>query len=250
MPVNASGAAGGRPLALVTGASRGIGAAAAEGLAIAGWDVVVHYRRSRASAEAVAARVRQAGGRASCQQADVSSAADVASLAERVRAEVGVVTGLVVNAGINHAGRTVEQTLEEWSEIVAVNLTAPFLCMQAFVPGMLEVGGGSIVAVSSIAGLTGGTVGPGYAASKGGLNALTQFTARDLTRTGVRVNAVAPIYTATEMAANVPAGEVERVVGNYRLGRMVRPEEVANVITYLLGPDASAVTGEVVTIGA
>lgn len=250
MPVNAPGPGEGRPVALVTGASRGIGAATAVALARSGWDVAVHFNSDREAAEGVAAQAREAGARACCERADVRSAAEVAALPERIRAGLGRVTGLVANAGINHRAGLVEQTAQEWSKILAVNLSAPFLCMQAFVPGMLEAGGGAIVAVSSIAGLTGGTVGPGYAASKGGLNALTQFAARELTPSGVRVNAVAPIYTATEMAADVPSVEVQRVVSGYRLGRMVRAEEVANVISYLLGPDASAVTGEVVTIGA
>jgi 3-oxoacyl-[acyl-carrier protein] reductase len=151
---------------------------------------------------------------------------------------------------MNHWNGLLEQTPEQWSQILAVDLTGPFLCTKAAVPAMLRAGGGSVVNVSSIAGITGGTVGPGYAAAKGGVIAMTRYLGRELTRQGVRVNAVAPIFTETEMIVDVPKETVNRITANYRLGRMVKADEVADVIAYLLGPRSSAITGEVITIGA
>jgi 3-oxoacyl-[acyl-carrier protein] reductase len=151
---------------------------------------------------------------------------------------------------MNHWNGLLEQTLEQWSQILAVDLTGPFLCTKAAVPAMLRAGGGSVVNVSSIAGITGGTVGPGYAAAKGGVISMTRYLGRELTRQGVRVNAVAPIFTETEMIVDVPKETVERITANYRLGRMAKADEVADVIAYLLGPRSSAITGEVITIGA
>jgi 3-oxoacyl-[acyl-carrier protein] reductase len=239
-----------RPIALVTGGSRGIGAATARRLAADGWDLAINYRKAAAEAERVANEAEQAGARARCYAADVSVAEHVTAMFERVEAEMGVVTGLVCNAGMNHWNGLLEQTLEQWSQILAVDLTGPFLCTKAAVPAMLRAGGGSVVNVSSIAGITGGTVGPGYAAAKGGVIAMTRYLGRELTRQGVRVNAVAPIFTETEMIVDVPKETVDRITANYRLGRMVKADEVADVIAYLLGPRSSAITGEVITIGA
>jgi len=236
--------------ALVTGGSRGIGAAAAIRLAEDGWDVAINYRTDREAAERVAEAVRAKGARAACYRADVSSPEQVFQMVETIAAELGTVRGLVANAGLNRRHTLVEQTVEEWQEVIEVDLTGPFLCAKAVAPGMLAEGGGSIVCVSSIAGITGGSMGPGYAAAKGGVISLVRYLGRELTRSGVRANAVAPILTGTEMIDSVPEAERERIVAGYRLGRLVRVEEVAEVIVFLLGPRSSAVTGEVITIGA
>jgi len=236
--------------ALVTGGSRGIGAATAIRLADDGWDIAINYRTEREAAERVAEVIRRKGVRAACYQADVSRPEQVFRMVETIAAELGTVRGLVANAGLNRRHTLVEQTLEEWEEVIGVDLTGPFLCAKAVVPGMLAKGGGSIVCVSSIAGITGGSMGPGYAAAKGGVVTLVRYLGRELTRRGVRANAVAPILTATEMIDDVPEAERERIIAGYRLGRLVRAEEVAEVIAFLLGPRSSAVTGEVITIGA
>lgn len=237
-------------VALVTGASRGIGAAVARRLADEGWEVAVNYRRGRAEAEGVVDDLRRRGVRAECYGADVSRPDDVFEMVDAVTRDLGPVRGLVANAGLNRRNGIVEQTVEEWNEVIGIDLTGAFLCAKAVVPGMLEAGGGSIVCVSSIAGITGGNMGPAYAAAKGGVISMVQYLGRELTRRGVRANSVAPILTVTEMIDDVPEAERERIVGGYRLGRMVRPEEVAEVIGFLLGPHSSAITGEVITIGA
>ena len=237
-------------VALVTGGSRGIGAATAIRLADDGWDVAVNYRAGREAAERVADAIRARGARAGAYQADVSDADQVFAMVEAASNELGPIRGLVANAGLNRRNTLVEQTVEEWREVIGVDLTGPFLCAKAVAPGMLAAGGGSIVCVSSIAGVTGGSMGPGYAAAKGGVISLVQYLGRELTRKGIRANAVAPILTVTEMIDDVPEAERERIIAGYRLGRLVRSEEVAEVIAFLLGPRSSAVTGEVITIGA
>ena len=239
-----------RGVALVTGGSRGIGAATARRLADDGWDVAVNYRSGRAEAEAVAESLRGRGVRSACYGADVSRPEDVFEMVEVIAEELGTVRGLVANAGLNRRNGIVEQSLEEWHEVIGIDLTGAFLCAKAVVPGMLEAGGGSIVCVSSIAGITGGSMGPAYAAAKGGVISMVRYLGRELTRRGVRANAVAPILTVTEMIDDVPEAERDRIVAGYRLGRMVRSEEVADVVAFLLGPGSSGVTGEVITIGA
>lgn len=236
--------------ALVTGGSRGIGGVTAIRLAADGWDVAVNYLRDRYSAESVAEKVRAVGRRSSVFQADVSVPEQAFAMVESVAAELGAIRGLVANAGLNHQNGIVAQTIDEWKEVIGVDLTGPFLCAKAVVPGMLAAGGGSIVCVSSIAGVTGGSMGPAYAAAKGGAISMMQYLGRELTRKGIRANAVAPILTATEMIDHVSDAERERILSGYRLGRVVRSEEVADVVAFLLGPRSSAVTGEVITIGA
>lgn len=239
-----------KPVALVTGASRGIGAATARCLAEQGWDVAVTYRSGREDAERVVADLRRRGARAGAFAVDVRVPDEVSALTASVERELGTVRGLVANAGLNRRNVLVEQTIEEWDEVIGIDLTGTFLCARAVVPGMLAAGGGSIVCVSSIAGVTGGTMGPAYAAAKGGVISFVRYVARELTRQGVRANAVAPILTATEMIDHVSEEEKARILGGYRLGRVVRSEEVGEVIAYLLGPKSSAVTGEVIPIGA
>lgn len=239
-----------KSVALVTGGSRGIGAATARRLATEGWDVAVTYRSGREDAERVVADLCASGARAAAFAVDVRVPDEVSALIASVERELGTVRGLVANAGLNRRNVLVRQTVEEWEEVIGIDLTGTFLCAKAVVPGMLAAGGGSIVCVSSIAGVSGGSMGPAYAAAKGGVISLVRYLGRELTRQGVRANAVAPILTATEMIDDVAEEERARIVGGYRLGRIVRSEEVADVIAYLLGPNSSAVTGEVIPIGA
>lgn len=236
-------------VALVTGGSRGIGAAICLALAQAGWDVAVNYASRGEEARAVAQDIRGHGRRASVHAADVSAPDQVFRMVEAVDRELGPASVLVNNAGVIHALPTEQQSIEEWERTIAVDLTGPFLCIKAVLPGMLARSKGSIVNIASIAGLTGGNMGPAYAAAKGGLVALTRYLGRELIARGVRVNCVAPTLTDTEMVEALDPDLRERVLAAAPLRRLIRPEEVAQVVAFLASDRAGSVSGECVQVG-
>ncbi|MGF6882525.1 3-oxoacyl-[acyl-carrier protein] reductase [Nocardia sp. GAS34] len=230
-------------VALVTGGSRGIGRATAEALAAAGAAVAVNYRSRKDEAEVVVAEIERAGGRGKVVGADVSVAAEVDAMVERVRAEFGEIDILVNNAGTG-VFRTVEQLTEhEFDRTLAVNLKSAFLCTQAVLPGMRARGWGRIVNVSSVAARTGGAVGVHYNASKAGLEGLTRGYAAAVGREGVTVNAVAPGPIDTEMAAPLKAAGIG---DQLPVGRMGEPAEIADVVMMLVGN--GFVTGQTVGV--
>ena len=183
---------------LVTGASRGIGRATAQALAEAGASVAVHYLVNAARAEEVARSLAGDGG-ARAYGADFSDPVAVRQLVEAVHADYGRIDILVNNAGTLQVANTEETSLADWSTSLAVNLTAPFILVQAVLPIMKAQGKGAIVNVASIAGVNGGNMGPAYAATKGAVVNLTRYLARDCIKHGVRVNCVAPTMTDTDM---------------------------------------------------
>ncbi len=234
---------------LVTGGSRGIGAATSLALARDGWDVAVNYARRADRAEAVAEEVRACGRRAGAYRADVSSADEVARLAERVEQELGPIGALVNNAGVSIRNSTSTQSIDEWTKTLAINLTGPFLCIKAVLPGMLERRRGAIVNIASVAGVTGGNIGPAYAAAKGGLVNLTRFLARELLPHGIRVNCVAPTLTDTELVEELDAELRDHLLSTSALGRLIRPGEVAEVVAFLVSDAAGSVSGECIRLG-
>jgi 3-oxoacyl-[acyl-carrier protein] reductase len=234
---------------LVTGGGRGIGAAVCLALARDGWNVVVNYRASRSAAENVADAVRRLGRCSTAVGADVSVPDDVARMMACIDDKLGPVLGLVNNAGISLRATTATQTLDEWRRTLAVDLSAPFLCVKAVLPGMLSRKQGCIVNIASIAGMTGGTVGPAYAAAKGGLIAATRYMARDLLPYGIRVNCVAPTLTETDMVAHMDPALKEKILAGSPLGRLIQVEEVAEVVRFLASDAASAVSGECIRLG-
>jgi NAD(P)-dependent dehydrogenase (short-subunit alcohol dehydrogenase family) len=175
-------AAEGGPLAgrvaLVTGSSRGIGRATAEALAAAGATVAVHHRGSAAAAEELAGKLAGSGVAARAYGADFNVAGAVEELVAAVTADFGGIDILVNNAAMLRVATTESTTEELWDEIIRVDLTSPFRCVQQVLPSMRERGGGAIVNVASIAGVVGGAMGPGYAAAKGGLISLTKYLSR------------------------------------------------------------------------
>ncbi len=236
-------------VALVTGGGRGIGRAICLALAGAEWDVAVNYVSGAEAARAVAEDIRSRGRHASAHEADVGVAGDVDHLIREVERELGPIALLVNNAGVIHAKRIDEQSVAEWDRTLAVDLTGAFLCIKAVLPGMLARRKGRIVNVASIAGLTGGTMGPAYAAAKGGLVALTRYLGRELLPHGIRVNCVAPTLTDTEMVEELAPELQERALASSPLGRLIRPEEVAEVVAFLADDRAGAVSGECVRVG-
>ena len=218
-------------VALVTGASRGIGRAVALALATAGADVVVNYRDRTAEAEAVATAVRALGRRALAVAADVAEAEAVARMVARAEAELGPIGILVNNAGIALRRGIDELTEAEFDRTMAVNLKSAWLCTQAVLPGMRARGWGRVINVSSGAARGSGVIGVHYNASKAGMEGLTRGYAARLVQAGVTVNAVAPSLIDTEMVL----GGGEDYAKKVPMGRLGTPEEVAQAVLLVAG---------------
>jgi 3-oxoacyl-[acyl-carrier protein] reductase len=226
--------------ALVTGGSRGIGAAVARELARAGATVVVGYRSGAEEAEAVASEV---GGRA--VQADVSNGDDAKRLVE----EAGDLDVLVNNAGITRDGVLARMTDDDWRSVLETNLSSVFYTCRAVSRGMMKRRGGSIVNLSSIVGLHGNWGQSNYAASKGGIVGFTKSLAQELGSRGVRANVVAPGYVKTQLTDAIPEEARQQMLGLTPLGRFGDPEDVARAVRFLSSDDASFITGEVLVVG-
>lgn len=228
---------------LVTGGARGIGAAVSRELARAGARVAVNYRAGREAAEAVAADV---GGIA--VQADVSDPEQARALVEGVEAELGPLAGLVNNAGVTRDTLIVRMSDEEWDEVLDTNLRGAFNVCRAAARGMLKRKAGSIVNLTSVVGLHGNAGQTNYAASKAGLIGFTKSLAKELGSRGVRVNAVAPGYIATELTDVLPEEARALILGNTPLGRLGEPDDVAGAVRFLLADEARFVTGAVLQV--
>jgi 3-oxoacyl-[acyl-carrier protein] reductase len=229
-------------VALVTGASRGIGKAIAVSLADAGASLAVNYLSRRAEAEQVVDQIHKSGCKAIAVPADVSKAGDVAELVNCVERELGPVDILVNNAGIGLVRTIDELTERDFDHTIAVNLKSAFLCMQAVIPGMRGRQWGRIVNISSGAARGAGSVGPHYNASKAGMEGLTRGYAARLVKDGITVNAVAPSLIETDMVRAGVAPSPSRVP----LGRFGTPEECAQVVLMLVGN--AYMTGQTVAL--
>ncbi len=236
-------------VALVTGGSRGIGRATCLALAAEGAAVIVHYWSHREAAEGVVSEITGAGGSAWVVRADVRDEAEVAAMATRVTERFGRLHLLVNNAGDVRRARTEEVEVAEWRRILDVNLTGTFLCTRHLLGALRAAGKAAVVNVSSIAGVRGGALGPHYAAAKGGIIALTKFWAQELLPHGIRVNAVAPAMTDTDMAnALWPGPDRAALERHVPMGRFARPEEVAAVILFLASEESTYITGECLNV--
>ena len=226
-------------LALVTGGSRGIGAAIARELACAGASVVVGYRSGADEAEAVAAEI---GGRA--VQADVSQPEEAA----RLVGEAGDVDVLVNNAGLTRDGLLARMPDEDWREVIDTNLSSIFYTCRAVTRPMMKKRAGSIVNVSSIVGLRGNWGQTNYAASKAGIIGFTKSLARELGSRGVRANVVAPGYVDSRLTEVLPEEAKQAMLANTPLGRFGHALDVARAVRFLSSDDASFITGEVLVV--
>jgi 3-oxoacyl-[acyl-carrier protein] reductase len=229
-------------VALVTGASRGIGRAIALALAEQGAKLAVNYVSRGEDADAVVGAIRANGGTAVAVRADVSVAAEVDAMIAGVTAQLGPVDILVNNAGIVLRRGVDDLSEADFDRTIAVNLKSAFLCTQAVVPGMLERGWGRIVNISSGAARGAGVIGAHYNASKAGMEGLTRGYAARLAQAGITVNAVAPSLIDTEMATSFPADVAKRIP----IGRMGTPEEVAQVVVMVVANPY--ITGQTVPV--
>jgi 3-oxoacyl-[acyl-carrier protein] reductase len=229
-------------VALVTGASRGIGRAVAISLADAGAAVAVNYREKAAEARDVAETIRKAGGRAMAIGADVSRAAEVTGMMSALEQELGPVDVLVNNAGIGLVRTVDDLTEEDFDRTIAVNLKSVFLCTQAVIPGMRARKWGRIVNISSGAARGAGGVGPHYNASKAGMEGMTRGYAARLVKDGITVNAVAPSLIETDMVRSGLASSAARIP----LGRFGTPEECAQAVLMVIGN--AYMTGQTVAL--
>jgi 3-oxoacyl-[acyl-carrier protein] reductase len=219
-------------VALVTGGSRGIGAAVALRLAEAGAAVAVNYRERADAAEAVVAKIEASGGRAVAVAADVSQAASVTKMVDQVGAALGPIDILVNNAGVAIVRGVDDLTEDDFDRTIMVNLKSAFLCTQAVLPGMRARKWGRIVNITSGAARGAGAIGPHYNASKAGMEGLARGYAARLVKEGITVNNVAPSLIETDMMA----GRTD-LARNIPLGRMGQPEEVAQAVAMVIGND-------------
>jgi 3-oxoacyl-[acyl-carrier protein] reductase len=216
-------------VALVTGASRGIGRAIAVALARAGADVAVHYHTRKEAARETAAQITALGRRSLVLPANVAAAAEVTRLVAAVENGLGTVDVLVNNAGAARPLPLEQVTERDFDEMLAINLKSAFLLTQAVLPGMRARGWGRVINISSVAAQVGGVVGPHYAASKAGLHGLTHAYAALLAKEGITVNAIAPALIETEMVTSNPRARPDLIP----VGRFGSADEVADVAVLL-----------------
>jgi 3-oxoacyl-[acyl-carrier protein] reductase len=230
---------------LVTGASRGIGAAIARGLAADGWPVGVNYRADRDAAEAVVAGIEDSGGRALALGADVADPSSADQLFEALESHFECpVLGLVNNAGISADDLTPSLRDEQWNAVIETDLTAAFRLTRRALKQMLRARAGRIVNISSVVGLRANPGQANYAAAKAGLIALTKTAAVEVARRGITINAVAPGWIDTDMTADVATDLLAQVPAR----RAGTPEEVAACVRFLVSDAASYVTGAVLSV--
>lgn len=230
---------------LVTGGSRGIGAAIARAAATAGADVAITYLDKPEEADLVVADIRDLGQTAISVGGDLADPQTARRLVATIEEELGRVDALVNNAGVMPESPFLEISDQEWANVLAVDLTAPFACSQAVLPGMISRGGGSIVMISSRLGQIGWPGVAHYAAAKAGLIGLTKSLAREFGPMGIRVNAVAPGPTVTEMSQEMLTGASgEKRAADLPAGRFARPEDIADSVMFLLSDAASYYHGQ------
>jgi 3-oxoacyl-[acyl-carrier protein] reductase len=230
-------------IALVTGASRGIGAAIARHMAGEGATVVVNYRNSEAQARSVVQDIEAAGGTAMVWQADVTKQLEVRTMVEAIRERFGHVDVLVCNAGIVRDGLTSGMSYEDWTEVVDVNLNGAFIVIREVLADMVARRQGNIVCIASVHAEAGGAGHCNYAASKAGLLALTRSLAIEVAPRGIRVNAVSPGLIVTEMTKEIREAAGVELLRQIPMRRFGEPIEVARAVTFLASPDASYITG-------
>lgn len=238
----------GEEVALVTGASRGIGKAVALDLASHGVKVVVHFNNKAAEAEEVVAQIQEMGGTATTIQANISQESDVQKMVRQVKSQFGRLDVLVNNAGITKDGFVTMMSENKWQEVIDTNLKGAFLCTRESVKIMHRQKRGCIINVASTSGLIGQPGQLNYSASKGGLIAFTKGLAREVAPQGIRANVVAPGFTETDMTRQMEPPVLKKYLEMVPLGRIGKPEEIAYMVTFLASTRAAYITGKVFVV--
>jgi 3-oxoacyl-[acyl-carrier protein] reductase len=235
-------------VALVTGASRGLGKTIALQLASDGAQVIVNYVASADKAEEVVAAIQSEGGKALAIKADVSNLEEVEKMVDTIYDQFGRIDILVNNAGVTRDELLISMEKEDWDKVITTNLGGLFNCTKAAAKYMMMQKSGRIINMSSVAGERGGRGQSNYAASKGAVNAFTRSVAMELARKKVTVNAVAPGVVETEMSSEVIRRAQDIILNSVALKRLGQPEEIAKVVAFLASDDSSYITGEVIRV--
>ncbi len=235
-------------IALVTGGGRGIGRAICLELAARGVTVIVNYNRSESAAAEVVAQIEAAGGSAQSKQGDVSDEAQVTALFKAVISEFGTIDILVNNAGMTRDNVIMMMKPDDFDAVIETNLRSCWLCCKTAARTMMRKRTGSIINITSVVGIAGNGGQSNYAASKAGIIGLTKSLAKELAVRGVRVNAVAPGFIATDMTADLSDEVKDKALEAIPLGRMGAPEEIAKAVAFLASSDAAYITGQTLVV--
>lgn len=235
-------------VALITGASRGIGRAIAVELGARGYKVAINYQSSEAAAQSAAEEIRKAGGTAITVNADVSQQEQVAALFDTVTRELGPVEVLVNNAGITRDNLLMRMKDEEWMAVLRTNLNSVYYCTQAAIRPMMKARFGRIVAMSSVSGLVGNAGQVNYAAAKAGILGLIKSVAREGASRGITANVIAPGYVETDMTSSLPEEIRRDILAKIPAGRYGTPEDIARAVAFLVSDDASYINGQVLAV--
>jgi 3-oxoacyl-[acyl-carrier protein] reductase len=235
-------------VALVTGASRGIGAACAIALANDGFDIAIGYVRDADGAARTASQVEAAGRRAFTHRVDVADEAAAAGFVAASEEALGDLEVVVLNAGITRDGLALRMSADDWGAVLRTNLDGAFFTARAAMRGLLKRRAGSIVAISSVVGLAGNAGQVNYAAAKAGMIGMAKSLAKECGGRGVRVNTVAPGYIETDLTADLSDEQRQRLLDATPLARLGSPEDVAGAVAFLCSPAAAYITGVVLPI--
>lgn len=234
--------------AIVTGGSRGIGKAIALKLAEKGANIVVNYTSNSSKAEEVVNEIKKMGKEAMAVKADVSNPDDVKNLIKETEKKFSSIDILINNAGITRDTLLIRMKEDDWDKVMSVNLKGTFLCTKLVGKKMMKQRSGNIVNIASVVGIIGNAGQANYSASKAGIIGFTKSTAKELSSRGINVNAVAPGFIETEMTKKLSEEVVQNYAKNIPLGKMGKPEDVANVVSFLCSQESSYITGQVINV--
>ena len=235
-------------IALVTGASRGIGRETALELARRGCSVAVNYSRSEKAAEETVSEIEAMGRRAIAVKADVSSAAEVKEMFAAVASKLGPVEILVCNAGITRDNLLMRMKEDEWNDVISADLSSLFYCAKEALRPMLKARWGRIIAISSVTGLVGNPGQCNYAAAKAGMTGFIKSLAKEVGSRGITANAVAPGYIDTDMTSELPSEIREAMLKNIPSGRTGTPADVAKAVAFIASDDSEYIQGQVIAV--